>query len=117
MVPHDPSYLCVIVDVREDALPDLGVRFHEPPLLQCESPRLLEKPGRETDLADVVHEPAQVCELLLRVRQSHALSDVARVNSYGSRMAGGVSIAGVERGYERRRERQVRAFQTLVHTE
>ena len=67
MMSNDRSDLGVVVDLRKDALADLAVRLHEATLLERERTRLLEKAGRQTDLSDVVHEPAKMNELLLSV--------------------------------------------------
>ena len=77
--------------------------LHLAPLLEGQRAGLLEQAGRQADLADVVHEAAQVRQLLLFV-EPHALGDVPRVDRNGSRMAGGVPVSSVERRDEALRE-------------
>jgi hypothetical protein len=64
MSSDDVSDLRVVVDVAEDPLSDLGVLLHLPALFESQRPWLLEQAGRESDLADVVDEPAKVDKVL-----------------------------------------------------
>ena len=60
VVANDLCDFRVIVDVREDALTDLGVLLHLAPLFERERAGLLEQTGGKPNLADVVDEPAQM---------------------------------------------------------
>src|SRR6266576_1391916 len=53
-------------------------------------------------------------ESLLALLQSHALGDVTAVNCYRGRVASGVTVSCIERGYQGSRKRQVCALKPLV---
>src|SRR4051812_2917524 len=61
-----------------------------------------------------MHEAAEVSELLITFIEPEALGDVSRIDRDGSRMAGRVPIARIERGNERSSKREVCLFQTRV---
>ena len=111
---HDLGDLCVVLHLGQDPLADLGVLLHLPPLTERERARLLEESGRQPDLADVVHEPTLVRQLLLLLRQPEPLRDVPRVDRDGSRVAGRVPIPSIERCDKRSREGQVGPLQPDV---
>ena len=95
MGPDDVSDLRIVVDVAEDPLADLGVLLHLPALLEGQRPRLLEEAGRQADLADVVNEATEMDELLLLLRQTHALRDVSGVDRDRRGVTGRVLISRV----------------------
>ncbi len=113
MVANDGRDLRVLVDVAEDPLADRRVLLHLPTLVERERTGLLEETGREPDLADVVHEPAQVRVLLHLSREPHARSDVAGVNGDCSGVAGRVLISSVEGRDERGSELEIGALERL----
>ena len=53
-------------------------------------------------------------EPLLFVRQTHSCCDIARVDSYGSRMTGRIAITCIECCDERSRERQTRTLEASI---
>ena len=61
MVTDDRRDLRVLVDVGEDSLADRRVLLHLASLFEGERARLLQKPRRQPDLADVVNEAAEIC--------------------------------------------------------
>src|SRR5204862_1612136 len=65
--PHDRANLSQALDRREDPLTQLGVLLHDPALFAGQGPRLEQDAGRDSDLADVVEERAEL-ELLQRLR-------------------------------------------------
>ena len=68
MRANDVCDLRVVVDVAEDPLADLGVLLHLPTLLESQWTGLLEQASGKPDLANVVHEAAEVDEFLVVVR-------------------------------------------------
>ena len=83
VMADDVGDLLVIVDLAQDLLADLRVLLHLPPLLERQRPRLLEQPCGQPDLADVVDEPTKMRQSLLLLAETHARSDVARVDRDG----------------------------------
>ena len=110
----DRCDLRVLVHVSEDALADRRVLLHVAALLERERSRLLEKPGWQADLADVVNESAEVRLIADLVRESHALGDVARVDRDRSRVASRVLVSRIESCDQRSRELEVRALKRVV---
>src|SRR5204863_1123060 len=97
MEANDLRHVCVRIDLHEDVLADRGMLLHLAALLERQRARLFEQAGRQTDLADVVDESAEVCLLLQLRSQIHATRDVATVDGDSRRMTGGVAIPRVER--------------------
>ena len=62
VVANDSGDIEVIINLRENALPNLRVRFHQPSLLQRERPRFFEETCRKPHFSDVVHEATCVSE-------------------------------------------------------
>ena len=60
VVANDSSDIEVIINLGENAFPDLRVRFHQPSLLERERARFFEETCRKSHLSDVVHEAACV---------------------------------------------------------
>ena len=60
VVTNDSGDVEVIVNLGENALPDLRVRFHEPPFLERKRARFFEETCRKSYLPDVVYEAACV---------------------------------------------------------
>ena len=81
------------------------VLLHLAPLLERQGAGFLKKPRRQTDLADVVNQPAQMNEPLLLFGEAQPLGDVTRVDRDSRRVAGRVSVSGVESG-DRARSRK-----------
>src|SRR5258708_26802695 len=106
-MPYNRGNLAVVVDLCENPLSDHGVQLHLTPLVQRKSPGLFQQPGRETDLANVVHETAEVYKLLLFLRQTHPPGDVARVDRNGCRMTCRITISRIERRNESGRKREI----------
>ncbi len=65
VMSHKARDLLVVVDLRENVLPNYWMLLHESPLLKRQRTWLLEETGGESDLADVMHEPAKVRHLRL----------------------------------------------------
>ena len=61
-------------DAFDDLCANVGVMFHDPPLVFCERTRFVQNGIADADLADVVHERAAFkdLELLLRIAQCFA---------------------------------------------
>ncbi len=112
--PDDVCDLRVIVDVAQDPLADFGVLLHLPAFLEGQRARLFEQARRQADLADVVHQTAEVDELLLLLRQSDALRDVSRVDRDRRRMTCRVLIAGIERRNESSGEREAGPSELVI---
>ena len=100
MVPHDPRDVGIVLDLREDPLADDGVLLHLPPLIQRQRSSLFEKAWGQADLADVMHQPAEMNELLLLFAKAHSLRDIAGIDGDGGRVTRCVSISGIERRHE-----------------
>ena len=77
MMPNDLGDIAVVLDIGQDALTDLGVRLHAPALFESQRSLFLEQPRRQSDLSDVVNKTRKMNLLLLCLRQSHSLRDVA----------------------------------------
>src|SRR4051812_4281837 len=108
MVPH---YLCdlrVVIDLRDDPLPNRGMLFHLPPLFQSERPCLLEQSRRKSDLSDIVHESTEVGETLVLFVQAKAARDISRVSGDRCGMASRIPISRVQRRHKCAGERQMR---------
>jgi hypothetical protein len=67
---HDISNLFVTFYVPQDSFTDFWVSFHLTPFGRRERSCLLQKARGEPDLADVMHEPSKVGELLLFGRET-----------------------------------------------
>src|SRR6266516_6284556 len=78
---------------------------------------LLQQPSWESDLPDVVYEPAEVCQLLLSDRQSHPSSNVTCVHSDCCGVPRRISISRVKRRNKCRGERQAGSFELLIHSD
>src|SRR5262249_7418481 len=115
MVSNDSRDLRVVVDLGENALADLGMRFHKTPLFERQGAGLLEETRGQTDLSDVVHESAEMYELLLSFGKTHALRNTSRIDGDGSRMTGRVPVSSVERCHKGRRKREIRSFESVIH--
>ena len=115
VVPDDLRDLGVVVHVREDALADHRVLLHLPPLFRRQRSRLLDDTRSDSDLSDVVEEPAEVRELLLLLVETEPGRDVARIDRDGSRVAGRVLVSRVERRDESTGEGQIGSLESLVH--
>ena len=100
----DRSNLCVVINVRKDALTDLAVRLHQTTFFKGEWPFLLEEARRKSDFSDVVNESGKVTLPLLFLAQSHTPSNVTRVDRYGCRVAGCIPVSRVKSRNQRRRE-------------
>ena len=96
VVAHDERYVCVEVDILQDALADRGVFLHLSPLFEGQWPVLQEQARWQADLPDVVHQAAEVRPLLDVRRQAHSLRDVPRVDGDCLRVTCRVLIALLE---------------------
>src|SRR6188508_732376 len=70
--------------------------LHLTPLVERQRPRFFEKPGRQTDLADVVNETTEMSELLFLLGQAQTACNVACIDRDGGRVTRRVSIPSVE---------------------
>src|SRR6266511_1613896 len=68
MVADGPSNIRIIFDLREDPLANHWVLLHLATLLERQCAAFLKESRCQPHLADVVHEPAQMNELLLFLR-------------------------------------------------
>ena len=108
MVTDDRRDLGVVVHVAEDPFADDRVLLHLTTLLKGERARLLQQPSRQPDLPDVVHEPAEMRELLFLAREPHPLRDVARIDRHRRRMSRRISVPRIKRRDQGGSERKVR---------
>ena len=114
VVANDSSDIEVIVNLGENAFPDLRMSFHQPSLLKRERARFFEETCRKSNLPDVVHEATCMGKKRLGLSQTKTRRYVTGVNRYSSGVASGVPISGVERGDQCRSEGQVCAFEVLI---
>jgi hypothetical protein len=70
MMPDNSSDLSVVIDFRQDALPNRRVLLHLSAFVKGQGSSLLKKTCGETDLSDVVDEAAEVRQPLLAIAQS-----------------------------------------------
>src|SRR5262249_46526783 len=73
-----------------------------------------EQSRRQTDLADVMHEPALVRKLLLLLGKPEPPCNITRIDGHGSRMSCRVPISSIEGGNQSSGEGGVGPLQTIV---
>src|SRR3954470_17350544 len=88
--------------------------FHLPSLVQRERTRLFEKARRKPNLANVMHEPAEMCEVLIFFWKPKTMGYVTGIDCDGGGVTSRVAIARVKRCNERRRKAQVRSLETSI---
>ena len=110
VVPDDLRDFLIVVHIRKDPLTNRRMLFHLTALLKRESAFFFKESWSESNLSNVVDQTAQMCQLLLILRETHSGHDVARIDRDCCRVARGVAVARVERGDQGRRKRQVCAF-------
>jgi hypothetical protein len=72
--------------------------LHLATLIEREGSGFFEQAGRETNLPDVVDQPAEMGERLLIFGQSHPAGNVSGIDSDRGGMTSRVAISSVERG-------------------
>src|SRR5688572_3045554 len=88
--------------------------LHPPPLLERQRPWLLKKTSGKTNFSYVVNKTAEMSELLMFFRETHASGDISRIDRDRSRVSGRVLISGVESCHERNCERETGALQAAI---
>src|SRR5258707_4368562 len=107
VMTDDRCDLGVGVDIGQNSFANLRMALHLAPLVKRKRSRLFEESSGQTDLANVVDQPAEVGELLLNRIHAHPLGDVTRIDRYCSRVTSGVTISSVECRDQAPREREV----------
>ena len=59
-MPHDARDFCIVLNLRENALPDYRVLLHVPALFQRQRSWLLEQTWGEANFSDVVNESTEM---------------------------------------------------------
>src|SRR5262245_45659677 len=88
--------------------------FHGSAFLQGKWACLLQNSCWESHLSDVVEQPGEVGELLIRFGESHSLRDVARIDGNCSRVARRVFVASIERGNQCTCERKTGGLEPRI---
>src|SRR5438067_2536281 len=95
MMSHYRSNFTIVVDLPQDPLADGGVLFHLAALIKGERSGLLEKTRGEPDLPNIVHQAAEVSQLLIAVTETEACRNVPGVDRDRRGMTGSVLITRI----------------------